>query len=538
MDFAESLKKLNERMDSFKCVTELQKTRRVLQEQAYAKVGALGEIFKMNMPTGSGKTLCSMKFALEKAVNEGKKHIIYVIPYNSIIDQTVDEMQKTFGESAEILRHQSSFSYEDDDGYEAYSEDYRDAAKAAVENWDAPLIVTTSVQFFESIFSHKKRKLRKLHNMADSIIIFDEAHLMPRKYLQPCLQAVAYITRYLNSSAVFLTATMPNFSDLLEKYALRDSRTVELIEDKSDFGKFHKCSFKYDGEISNEKLVSSAMENPSALIIVNRKATAKEIYELCSGEKYHLSTYMAACDRKKKIEDIRAALKRLEGDYPDGKDVPPERRIIIVSTSLIEAGVDIDVHSVYREMTGLDSVLQAGGRCNREGRRSDACTHIFSLEDEKAVVIGDGRENITKGLLEKYDDISDPACIEEYYDRLFFMNEDEITGNTISNDCMKLDSIPFKEYGKNFRIIDANTVSVVIDKDEDSHRMIEELKFAGTTDTRRLQKYTCSVKPKELEELMRQHVVEDYDSGIWCLTNMDYYSEETGIKFEGEDYFI
>ena len=171
MDFAKCLQRLDERMSSFICKTDLQKARSVLQAQVFAKVGESSEISLMNMPTGSGKTLCSIKFALERALRSGKKRIIYIIPFNSIIDQTVGEFEGIFQEDAEILRHQSSFSYEDDDGDEPSSEDYRDAMKNATENWDCKLVVTTAVQFFGSIYSDRKKKLRKLHNMADSILV-------------------------------------------------------------------------------------------------------------------------------------------------------------------------------------------------------------------------------------------------------------------------------------------------------------------------------------------------------------------------------
>ena len=144
-----------------------------------------------------------------------------MIPYNSIIDQTAGVFEKLFENNLEILRHQSTFSY---DEKMDLNEDYREAAKIAVENWDAPFIITTAVQFFESIYSNKRGKLRKLHNMADSILIFDEAHMMPKNYLQPCLQGIAYITKYLNSEAVFLTATMPDFEKLLELYGTGPDR--------------------------------------------------------------------------------------------------------------------------------------------------------------------------------------------------------------------------------------------------------------------------------------------------------------------------
>lgn len=537
-DFEACLSKINRRIDSFVCRTDLQKTRRILQNQVFKKVGMQGEIFLMNMPTGSGKTLCSAKFALEKAVLEKKKRIIYIIPYNSIIDQTVMEFENIFGEDAEILRHQSSFSYEDEDGKEAYNEDYREAAKIAAENYDTPFIITTAVQFFESVYSHKKKKLRKLHNMADSILIFDEAHLMPREYLQPCLQAVAYITKYLNSEAVFLTATMPDFEALIREYALKSSRIVNLIDDISDFDKFRKCRFKDKGEISAEKLALEAAKHPSSLIVVNEKATAKEVYNLCSGKKYHLSTYMVAYDRQRVISEIRKELIKLEKDFPGLEGVPEERRIVIVSTSLIEAGVDIDVHKVYREQTGLDSILQAGGRCNREGKRSNATTCVFSLNNGEAKRKIDAKTNLMHGLLKKYDDISSTECIKEYYDKLFFINKDEIKMNTLSSMCQDIKCIPFRSYGEKFSIIDSPNISIAIKRDEKSGELIDRLKEKGTTDMRQLQKYTCSVSPKDMESLIQQNVVEDFGTGVWCLTNPDYYDENTGIKFEGEDYFL
>lgn len=195
------------------------------------------EIYLLNMPTGSGKTLASVKIALERAIASGKKRIIYIIPYNSIIDQTANVFDELFQGTAQILRHQSTFSYEDD---ENISEDYREAAKCAAENWNAPFIITTAVQFFESVYANRRGKLRKMHNMADSVLIFDEAHLMPQNYLQPCLQAVAYITRYLKSEAVFLTATMPDFVKLLQQYALPDSKVENLIQDTSLFIEFQE----------------------------------------------------------------------------------------------------------------------------------------------------------------------------------------------------------------------------------------------------------------------------------------------------------
>ena len=535
-DFQVCLEKVNLKLNSFVCTTPLQKTRALLQQQVFRKTDVNGEIYLMNMPTGSGKTLCSVKFALEKVIRTGKKRIIYIIPYNSIIDQTVSVFEEIFGSDAEILRHQSTFSYEEND----YTEDYRKAVKSAAENWDVEsIIVTTAVQFFESVYANKRGKLRKLHNMADSILIFDEAHLMPQNYLQSCLRAITYITKYLNSEAVFLTATMPDFSKLIRKYALENSQIVDLIDDTSMFPAFQKCQYQQLGKLRAESLLEKAMSYPSSLIIVNKKQSAKMLFELCGGKKYHLSTYMTAYDREKTIQGIRNELEQLEKDFPAYKDVPQDRRVMIISTSLIEAGVDLDIYTVFRELSGLDNILQAGGRCNREGKRNQAEVYIFELNDESRT-LQDMKSNITSGILEKYEDISCPQSIKEYYDRLLSAKREVIKGKTITQNCSDISSIPFAEYARNFELIDSSTIPLVVPRDEQSREIVDSLKFSGggLDIARRLQKYTCSIYQKELDDLIRQHVVNDFGTGILCLINSDYYDENTGITFEAKDYFM
>lgn len=533
-DFEKCLNRINGRFSSFESTTELQKSRSLIQQQVYNKSDVSSEIYLMNMPTGSGKTLCSMKFALERAIKTDKKRIIYVIPYNSIIDQTADLFENLFEEDAQILRHQSSFSYDDLD----VSEDYKNVVRQATENWNARIIITTAVQFFQSIYANKRGKLRKMHNMADSVIVFDEAHLMPINFLQPCLRAISYITKLLNSEAVFLTATMPDFHRLINKYSLPDSRITNLIDDISLFEKFRKCSYVNIGSVDCENLIAKAGENPSTLIVVNKRSTARNIYSLCCGKKFHLSTYMSAYDRKNTIDKIKDELNKLEADYPGLQNVPDDRKITVVSTSLIEAGVDLDFYCVFRELSGLDSILQAGGRCNREGKRKSAEVFIFSLDSESRSASSDERANITKGLLAEFSDISCSESIKNYYDRLFFINDENIIKNSISEKCSDLRSIPFSKYAENFEIIDSNTVSVVVARDDTSRQLIEDIKNTGFGNHRKLQKYAFSVYRYEFEELFKQHVVDDYKSGIWCLTNSDYYDENIGVIFEAKDYFI
>lgn len=538
-NFLKCLEKVNTRLDSFICETELQKARQRLQEQAFAKVDEDAEIYLMNMPTGSGKTLCSIKFALQRAIAKNKKRIIYVIPYNNIIDQTAVEFDDMFGDEGQILRHQSSYSYEN---AEDLNEDYRNALKNGTENWDADsIILTTAVQFFESVYSNKRGKLRKIHNIADSILIFDEAHLMPTEYLQPCLQAVSYTTKYLNSEALFLTATMPDFKDLMQRYTLSNSQTLDLVDDRADFKLFEKCVFKDIGDVSVEGLLRDMEDSDSTLVVTNTKKSARKLFDLASGEKYYLSTYLTAKDRKRIINNIKNRLRKLDYEFPGSECVPDERKIRVFSTSLIEAGVDLDFETVYRENSGLDNILQSGGRCNREGKRHNAATCIFAFSDDDIRTKPTDASELAKGMLQKYENISDAECIKEYYQRLFGMNNERIIGNTMSRFCQErgfnFKSIPFSSYAEKFRLINDNMESIVVPQDEESRKMIEILKYQEYINTRNLQKYTCSVSKKELEELQKQHVIDDYGRGIWCLTNENYYDKNIGIQIELTDYF-
>ena len=531
-DFNECLKKLDAKLDSFRPETELQKSRALVQTQVYDKTDISSDVYIMNMPTGSGKTLCSMKFALARAIKTGKRRIIYVIPYNTIIDQTVSVFEDIFGESAGILRHQSSFCIDDTD----FDEDYKTLVKNVSENWNAQIIITTSVQFFESVYSNKRSRLRKLHNMADSIIIFDEAHIMPTDYLQPCLRAVSLITKLLNSEAVFLTATMPDFEKLICRYSIKDTKITELVADKSRFGLFRKGDFVNIGEVTEERLIADAASKSASLIVVNKRADASKLYDLApgnAGNKYHLSTYMTAFDRKRVIDEIKQKLDELYNDYPNGENVPEDRRILVVSTSLIEAGVDLDFFAVYRELSGLDSILQAGGRCNREGKRKNASIYIFDFgtpSDRHDV-------NTAKALLEKYEDISSPECISEYYDKLYNFNDNIIRRRSIAKDVTKPQSLPFADYARDFRMIDSNTVSVAVECDEESMLLISQLKAIGFTNHRKLQKYTFTVYEYELKKLIETGTVKQYGD-VWCLVNNDQYSSDKGISFEAHDIYI
>ena len=529
-DFSAALRKVNAVLDQFLPVTALQKARQQIQEQVFQRAQESGEIYLLDMPTGSGKTLTSVKIALEKAIRGEKKRIIYVIPYNNIIDQTAELFEHIFGDDLAILRHQSTFSY-GDKADETRSD--------ALQNWDAPFIITTSVQFFESVYSNKRRTLRKLHRMADSILIFDEVHLMPWAYLGPCLQAIACITRYLNSEALFLTATMPDFPSLFRTCALPETRLVSLTPDPRLFAPFRKCRYTYLREQSVAEILEKSRSCPSALIIVNTKKAARIFYEAAgTGHVYHLSTYMTARDRKRVLNRIRQDLKELEQDYPDMGQVPPDRRITILSTSLIEAGVDLDVYTVFRERAGLDHILQAGGRCNREGKQPQGLVYVFDLAEDGIYPPKDEEAHLAKGLLETCTDISEKSCIQEYYRQLASLRAPVFEVHSMHRMCSRLDAIPFRTYGEQFRFLNIWTKSLVIPQDEKSRQMIEALRSGRNISLSALQPYTCSITPRELDDLLCQHAAADCGTGIFYLTNEAYYKERIGITLEAPDYFL
>ena len=532
-DFRACLKKINDIFKQFVCQTELQKTREVLQNQAFENLNEDANIYLLNMPTGSGKTLCSVKCALELAIKKKKRRIIYVIPYNSIIDQTVNVFEKIFGESVNLLRHQSTFCVED----ESDNEDYIKTVRNATENWDADFIVTTAVQFFETLYSNKRSKLRKLHNMSDSVIIFDEAHMMPEEYLQPCLEALVYLSKYFKSGVLLMSATLPDYKRLLDDFVGIESNIKELIKDKSSFRAFEKCTFQSIGETEPDKLLEIAEACRSSLIVVNNKKTAQELYRKVTGKKFHLSTYMTAKDREGVIWEIKEELKQLETDFPGDENVPEERRITVISTSLIEAGVDLDFHTVFRELAGLDNILQTGGRCNREGKRKTGNVFVFEIPDKRLNGDLSLKAHVTKQLLREYENIMDGECIKKYYDECIYFHKEEIMEKSISEGCVNFDNIPFADY--EFKMIKDNQVSVVI-PDSDITDILEKIKTGvlSMSNMRKIQKNTVSVYEKELNDLIRQNAVNNYGNGIYILENKDYYRDDIGIQFEAVDYIL
>lgn len=532
-DFEKALDKLNRELSDMPSDNPLRQARSRIQQQAFDNSVNKSHISILDMPTGSGKTLCSLKLALES----GKKRIIYVIPYTSIIEQTANKFEKMFGDVLPVLQHHSNYSYDGDTEEEKKT---AEKLKRTCENWDAPLIITTSVQFFQSLYHYKGSALRKLHNLRDSVIVFDEIHLIPTNLLRPCLKAVGYITKYLNSEALFLSATMPDYSKLFDKF-LPDVNYNKLVTDRNDFKYFKKCEYEDKGKTTLETIAENASQCKNALIVVNTKKTAAELYKLVQGEKYHLSANMTPAHRSRVIEAVRKKLENGE-------------HITVVSTSLVEAGVDLDFNTVFRQLSGLDSILQAGGRCNREGKDDKGYVYVFDIDEtyRKGSDLA-MRINKTKGLLKKYQDITSYDCIKEYYDGIFDFNQSRIAENSIAKyneqsnsfdrqGLMSPYSIPFRSYAMQFEYISAETISIVIDdpNDRTCHGLVETLRKGDMSVRRALQKYSVSVYMNVFKDLYSQGVLNDHGTGIFILENQSYYNNETGLNTQAamQDYFI
>lgn len=526
-DFTVCREQLAKRLSRFQADTPVNRAREALRRQALSHAGEAAEVYLMNMPTGSGKTLTSMQFAVERAIRTHKKHIIYIIPYTSIIEQNAKVFQDIFGEDA-VLEHHCSFDYDavEDSGM-------RERLKRTAENWDASIVVTTNVQFFESIYGNRSGELRKLHNIADSVLVFDEAHMFPSLFFQPCLEAVRILTQRYRCEAVFMTATMPDFRAWMREFGCRGVKTLDLIPDKSVFPVFERCAIENLGRISSEKLAGLASGAENALVVVNTRKAARKVYHLLPGKKYHLSTYMTHDDRSAVIANVRQSLANHE-------------HFCLVSTSLIEAGVDLDFNLVFRELAGLDNLLQTAGRCNREGKKQGCKTYSFEFEEpdfqpkNSEFII---KQSFCRDVFQQYGNAASPEAVTFYFNQLYAYTLDSRKSmdfkTAFSPASCGIDPFGFKfaQYARDFRLIDDDTQPLVVVTDQNRETVMPLLKaasFGSSAAARRLQKYSISLRPYELGQLEQAGAV-CTENGIRYLGAASYYSSEIGILFESSE---
>ena len=480
-------------------------------------------IFRLTVPTGGGKTVASLAFALEHAVKNHKDRIIYVIPYTSIIEQNAQVFREILGEE-NVLENHYNVDYES-------SEEFK-PMQLASENWDKPVVVTTNVQFFESLFANKSSKCRKIHNIANSVVIFDEAQMLPMDYLKPCIAMLQELVDSYSVSIVLCTATQPALDSFFSKNELIKELCPRMEE---QFLFFKRVNYQNLGRIREDDLLEKLKKENNALCIVNTKKAAQMIYKELQGEGiYHLSTSMYPKHRKRVLKRIRERLKNNE-------------KCIVISTSLVEAGVDLDFATVYRQIAGLDSMIQAAGRCNREGKRelSESMVYIFDLEESYSVPNQRQQIDVSKGILQDYTDIADLKAIHDYFTRLYHYRGTTLDKKKIMDEFQKMEC-NFAEVAKEFKLIEENTKTIFINREPEADELLQELRIKGVTRERmrKAGQYCIQIYDNAKSENsffdrlngagMLRPVSEEMQD-FYELVDGEQYSEEYGLDFSLED---
>jgi CRISPR-associated endonuclease/helicase Cas3 len=497
--------------------------------RAASKQGA--GIFSLTVPTGGGKTLSSLSFALRHALAHGQQRIIYVVPFTSIIEQNAEVIRgilsplQTAG-STLLIEHHSSLSPEKDSTQ----------SRLATENWEAPIIITTAVQFYESLFAAKTSRCRKLHHIANSVVILDEAQSLPVDFLKPCLRAIQELTDYYHTTAVLCTATQPavQFDEVEFDIGLKNCR--EIISDtKSLFKALKRVEVESLGDLPDASLVRRLADHSQVLCIVNRRRHAQQLFQMLSpGEgNFHLSALMCPEHRSRILAEIRQRLL-------DGKITR------VISTQLIEAGVDVDFPVVYRALAGLDSIAQAAGRCNRNGKLSaPGLTYIFRPEDQKAETFVRETAQVTRQLINLHPDILGQEAIRHYFDLYYYQQKKRWDLNGILDpESFHLDGsnrtfpflFQFKTVAENFRLIDDWQVPVIIPYDGKSRLLIEELGNPGIPLNRNLlrglQRYTVQIPPQLRDgNIISFEAMRDGQFHVLISTDLNY-SKDFGLVFD------
>jgi len=516
--FWSSLNLLREKADSSTIVNQ---QRELVLKACFDKSGQRPGLFSLTVPTGGGKTLSSLAFALEHAAKYGKRRVIYVIPFTSIIEQNAKVFREFLGNNA-VLEHHCNYVPDDSEW----------KTRLASENWDAPVVVTTNVQFFNSFYSNKPSKCRKLHNVADSIVIFDEVQAIPVEKLKPCIEVIKELSLNYGVTSVLCTATQPaiEYSEHF-KSGLKD--VCEIIEDVPVlFNSLRRTEERFIGELSENDVASRMSEYNQVLCIVNTRQQALDIFKAmpASDSNIHLSALMYPAHRTRELDKVRRFLD--EG--------LPCR---VVSTQLIEAGVDVDFPCVFRAAAGIDSIAQAAGRCNRNGKSENKQpVYIFKFPDDSATAFFRHSVQSAAKLFDKFDgSLTSPECVKRYFDDYFWKNEQRMDSDDTVAICIRSQSgnIQFKDIAE-FKMIKSAAIPIIVAIEDSAQRLVMSMKYAESKGGifRGLQKYTVQVFSHQFDEISQW--LENPEPGMFLLMSKDLYSDKTGLKCkppEGQAFF-
>ncbi len=506
--------------------TNINRKRKEILEQCLKKSTCEPGLFSLTVPTGGGKTLSSLAFALHHAKIHNLERIIYVIPYTSIIEQNAKVFKDILGEN-NVLEHHSNYSFDNNDSENI--QNINQKLKLASENWDIPIVITTNVQFFESLFSNKSSKTRKIHNIAKSVLIFDEAQMLPIEYLKPSLLAVSELVKNYGSTAILCTATQPSINAFLPT----SIKPTEIMDDPIQlYEDFKKVKVIKRGELDDESLSNELNEFQQVLCIVNTRKHAKEIFNRLEDNAFHLSTLMCPIHRQETLTNIR---KRL-------KDKQPCK---VVSTQLIEAGVDVDFPVVYRAIAGIDSIIQSAGRCNREGLLSSGNVFVFTPVSEHSKIKGylERTAKVAEMVFRKYEDPISLEAIDYYFSFLYDIEgEETLDKKNILNyfeERYKQLEFDFQSAAEEFKIIENNMYSIIIPFNEVARELINEAKFSKYPKSiaRKLQPYTISIYEYEFKILLKNNALEVINGAFFVLDNVEqYYNQHTGLLIPKDTY--
>lgn len=493
-------------------------------------------LFTLTAPTGGGKTLSMLAFALKHAKEHGLRRIVVVIPYLSIIEQTVSIYRKLFENNFDmeyVLEHHSLAGTHGKDDTEDYYEGHQ---RLLSENWDAPIIVTTSVQFLESLFANRPSACRKLHRLAKSVILFDEVQTLPTGLAVPTLAALSRLAERYKASIVFSTATQPAFKHLdsyVRQYCARGWEPKEIVPDKLNlFGRARRTKVKWpdlEQRTSWDELAEKLIAHDRVLCVLNLKKHAlllfKKLMELnCKeDELFHLSTNMCPAHRKVVLDEVR---KRLDQN----------KSCHLISTQCVEAGVDVDFPVVFRAWGPLDSIAQAAGRCNRNGKTDFGTVHVFLPEQDD---YPDGSYRQAAGIARILKaqgrmDIHDPKLFHRYYRELYDFVKPENKKEDLIGAIKRQD---FADTAKFFRVIDKNAINVLVPYVLDIFEQLEEeVKSKGLTRSwiSRARPYTIGLYKPNQNDPVREWLVpikvNDKTSDDWFIyLNKEHYNSKTGL---------
>ncbi len=499
--------------------TEVNRIRNEVQDWCIEEsVNPIG-FYSLTVPTGGGKTLASVLWAIKHAIKNDLKRVIIAIPYTSIITQTASVLRNIFGVE-NVLEHHSNVDHTAFDDKELSQ-----TLKLATENWDYPIVVTTNVQLFESLFSNKPSDCRKLHNIAKSVLILDEVQTLPIEFLGPIIDTFDTLKRVFGVSILFTTASQPKL-----KGKIQGTNPMVTIDGLSEIheivprsanlhDRLRRVEMEFEESRKNyDEIAEELSQHPRVLCIVNTRKDAKELYSRLpqDGICLHLSRMMCPDHVMETIDRMKSALKD-----------PSNAIIRVVATQLIEAGVDIDFPVVFRQEAGLDSILQAAGRCNREGKLEMGKAFVFGFQKPLPRGFMTQTNNARIGMGKDHDWFS-PEAMEAYF-RQLYSRVDSFDKVNIK-DMLYKPEMQFETAASEFQLIDDNTTSVIVNW-KNSMDLVERLKSEGVTYSlmKALSHYSVNVRNNDLKKLTEAGAVEEVLEGVYVVGDPVFYDKEVGL---------